>query len=373
MTEAQITLAYSHTTGIVAIATGEKYRWAETALEESHFHPQEPGVYHLPFTADTEDTRAAIANLVRCATRHQTSVTTASQPFIGDTAQDIARLLPGQWEATVEIYPSPLSQEYLVSYLWDGGELGQAAQTERIPFIASLTDPTSDITLVLVERPGQRGYLLGAVAPEWVKEGCRDPLAPRSIVLPPHSSRAAKAITNQFLPVYHRAAHSHRSALVSTALNEIRTRHGAWTAMIGTDRHVDAATPLEVDALGVATEEFLDHTWRSFRVVLEHAPVLLARCRPGDSPWPEDAEVLSDLSVAASAAETLRTELDAGAWLTLPRHECNTRMWPAVETWLADSDAFVRQVLLAAPRPGAAVVSSAKLPARPPVRSGPRR
>lgn len=106
MADAHIVLAYSRDAGIVAIAGGEQYPWAHTALEESGFRRGEAGVYRLP-ADDADASRATVAGLIICAERHRTSVSTSSRRFIGDAARDIARLLPGQWSAAVEIYSQP--------------------------------------------------------------------------------------------------------------------------------------------------------------------------------------------------------------------------------------------------------------------------
>ncbi|MEU9288330.1 hypothetical protein AB0D57_27425 [Streptomyces sp. NPDC048275] len=79
----------------------------------------------------------------------------------------LARLLPGQWRASVEIYSHHAWQEDLVPWIWDSGELGRALQSERVPYAATLTDTVQGTTLLFIERPGrQLDYLVGAFAPE---------------------------------------------------------------------------------------------------------------------------------------------------------------------------------------------------------------
>jgi hypothetical protein len=131
--EAQIILSHSRESGIVAIASGERYPWAHTALAESDFQRDDEGVWHLP----ADGTQTTVVDLVTCTKRHRTSVHTSSRRFIGDAARDLARLLPGQWHASVEIYSHPAWQEDLVPWIWDRGELGRAVQSERIPYAAS--------------------------------------------------------------------------------------------------------------------------------------------------------------------------------------------------------------------------------------------
>ncbi|MCX5189779.1 hypothetical protein [Streptomyces sp. NBC_00268] len=133
MAEAQIILSHSRESGIVAIASGERYPWAHTALAESDFQRDDEGVWHLP----ADGTQTTVVDLVTCTKRHRTSVHTSSRRFIGDAARDLARLLPGQWHASVEIYSHPAWQEDLVPWIWDRGELGRAVQSERIPYAAS--------------------------------------------------------------------------------------------------------------------------------------------------------------------------------------------------------------------------------------------
>jgi hypothetical protein len=314
--DTHIILAYGRNAGIVAIAAGEQYPQARAALEESGFRRGEAGVYRLA-ADDPDASRATVTGLIRCAERHHVSVSTSSRRFIGDAAGDIASLLPGEWEAQVEIYSHPVWQEDLVPWLWDSGELGRAVQSARIPYAATLTD-TSGTTLLLIERPGhQLGYLIGAFTPESLEEGYGDPHAPASIVLPPFPGRAAKAITERYLPTYDRAVHARRTAAVADALDRIRTQHKSWAATVASGRYSDA-TPLAIDTLGTATEEFLNNAWREFHTVLDHAPALLDRCRPTATPWPEDTDPLAQLADALGDAQTVREELTCGTPLTRP-------------------------------------------------------
>ncbi|MGW7005506.1 hypothetical protein ACWGCW_22555 [Streptomyces sp. NPDC054933] len=110
--------------------------------------------------------------------------------------------------------------------------------------------------------------------------------------------------------------------------------------MVDSGRYSDA-TPLSIDALGDATEQFLDSNWRTFRTVLDHAPTLLDRCHPTATPWPEDADALAQLAVALGDAEALREELACGTPISRP--ERTARTWPAIATWLARGERFARQ------------------------------
>ncbi|MFJ6752180.1 hypothetical protein ACIQNI_28955 [Streptomyces sp. NPDC091266] len=356
MVEAQIILSHSRDSGIVAIASGEQYPWAHTALAESGFRRDDDGVYHLP--ADGNGTTPV--DLVKCARRHRTSVHTSSRRFIGDAARDLARQLPGQWHTSVEIYSHPAWQENLVPWIWDSGELGRAFQSERIPYAATLTDTVHGTTLLFVEHPGrQLGYLVGAFAPEGLEDGYGDPHAPRSIVLPPFAGRAAQAAAGRYLPSYEQAVHARRTAAIAAVLGGIRSDHETWQAMVASGRYSDV-TPLSAAALGAATEEFLDRSWRRFLTVVDHAPTLIGRCRPASSPWPSDAAALSRLANAATDAGALLDEVVHGG--PVPSQERNARAWPAIETWLTDGESFLCQTQVSAPHRRPA------LPISPPLR-----
>lgn len=353
MAEAQIILSHSRESGIVAIASGEQYPWAQTALAESGFQRNDEGVYHLP----SDGTGTTVVDLVACAKRHHTSVHTSSRPFIGDAARDLACRLPGRWRASVDIYSHPTWQEDLVPWIWDSGELGRALQSERIPYAATLTDTVQGTMLLLVERPGhQLDYLVGAYAPESLGEGYGDPHAPRSIVLPPFPGRAAQAVAERYLPFHEQAVHARRTAAIAAVLGDVRSKHATWQAMVDSGRDSDA-TPLSAAALGTATEEFLDHAWRRFLTVVDHAPTLINRCRPASSPWPDDSVTLSRLVDAVADAETLLDEVRYDGSVT--PQERRARAWPAIETWLTDGETFLRQARVSAPhrRPALSVAA----------------
>ncbi|OIJ91629.1 hypothetical protein [Streptomyces colonosanans] len=342
MADAQIVLAYSRDTGIVAIGHGKQYKVANSVLRTSGFRCGDDGVYRL--TAGEEDaSRATVDDLVRHATAHGAEVAASSRRFIGDAARDIARLLPGQWDASIEIYSHPVWQEDLVPWLWDSGELAHAVQNVRIPYAATLTDTATKTSLLLVERPGhQLDYLVGAFAPETFQEGYGDPHAPRSMPLPPFAGRAARTIADRFLPAYESAVHARRIATVAEALDHIRAEHATWTAIVASGRYSDAS-PLSATGLGEASEKFLNRAWGEFRSVMQHAPALLEHCRPAATSWPEDARVLGQLADALTEAEGL--EEDA----LLTRAERAAQRWAALDTWLTHSEPFLRQARAATP------------------------
>ncbi|CAL9611907.1 hypothetical protein [Streptomyces sp. enrichment culture] len=357
MSEAQIILSHSRKSGIVAIASGEQYPWAHTALAESGFQQDNDGVWHLP----ADGTQTTVVDLVRCAKRHRASVHTSSRGFIGDAARDLARLLPGQWHASVEIYSHPAWQGDLVPWIWDSGELGRTVQSEPIPYAAVLTDAAQRTTLLFIERPGHPlDYLAGAFSPEGFEGGYGDPHAPRSVVLPPFPGRAAQALTDRYLPSYEQAVHARQTAAIAAVLGDIRSEHDTWRAMNASGRYSDA-TPLSAAALGSATGVFLDHAWRRFLTVVDHAPTLLDRCRPANSPWPDDAAALSRLADAVIDAEALVDEIIRGD--SVPEQDHRARAWSAIETWLTDGEAFLRQARVSTPHRRPALPVAA--PSRP--------
>ncbi|MBC2875613.1 MULTISPECIES: hypothetical protein [Streptomyces] len=105
---AQITLSFSRSAaGIVAVAVGEKYPWAQTALEATGFQRRQDDTYTLPIE-DPQAAQAPMAELVRTADRHQSVVKASGRTFMGDVAEGIAAHLPGRWSATVDVYSHPV-------------------------------------------------------------------------------------------------------------------------------------------------------------------------------------------------------------------------------------------------------------------------
>lgn len=341
MADAHIVLAYSRGLGIVAMAHGTKYELAHAALSESGFQRSPSGVHRIPIE-DPDTSRAYVADLVRCAEDNGVTVTTSSRRFIGDTARDIARLLPGQWQPCVELYCHPVWQEDLVSFTWGSGELGHAVQTERIPYAATLTEPASGTTLLLVERPGHpHGYLVGALDTELSDEA----YAPSSVVLPPSPAHAARTIANRYLPAYDRAVHARRITAVDAALAHIRIELEAWTPMLAEVWRRSTGPP-DDEALDEAIAPLLDDAWGAFLTVMDHAPALLTRCRH-TTPGPDGTEPLARLATALSDAETVREDLARNSGLT--GTERITRTLPPIETWLTHGDLFLRQARAASP------------------------
>ncbi|MFJ2739670.1 hypothetical protein ACIO3O_08375 [Streptomyces sp. NPDC087440] len=370
MAEAHIDLSYSRDAGVVAISSGPQHPWAATALREAGFRSRQDGTYHVP-GRDPDVSRSALANLVECAARHRTSVSTNSRRYIGDAARDIAERLPGRWRAEVEVYSHPVWQEDLVHWLWDNGDLGRIAQTERIAYAASLTDMAEGTTLLLVEHPGKEfGYLVGALASRPFNGGHDDPHAPSSVAVGPFPGRSAKAIADHYLPGYHRALHARRTDAVATALTHIRDEYGAWNSMAESERNSDA-TSLPAPLSDTEFTEFQDRAWRIFQDVIDHVDPLARSCRPASSPWPQDTVPLGRITYALAQLSGFRLELGDGQ--DLAREERIARTWPAIETWLTHTDAFLRQVHHSAPQLRLALPVTATPRALPVARPASRR
>ncbi|GAU70748.1 hypothetical protein SSP35_22_00510 [Streptomyces sp. NBRC 110611] len=373
-TPAQITLSFSRSAGLVAIAHGEQYLWAQTALTHTGFLRRDDGTYAVALD-DVRLRHGLAASLVRSAHQHQAAVTTSHRPYIGDVADAIAAYLPGAWNTTVEVYSHPLWQEDLVPLLWDAGELTHAIQHERVPYAAVLKDGAGT-ELLLVERPGhQSDYLVGAFASEAFDDNFADPHSPISIAITAAPQQAARAINDRFLPAYHRALHARRVEAISSALERIDEEHATLEAMRDSGRYSDGV-PLTAPAeqLAVFEDQFADRAWLAFVDVLTHAPSVLEQCSRSTALSTEDEAVLAELHEVLRSTQPARDEWNAQtakSYARPPRkffHErwgglrarLGAQVMPAIATWVTEADAFARiaraatpggQMALAAPAP----------------------
>ncbi|MCX4501090.1 hypothetical protein [Streptomyces anulatus] len=358
---AEITLTTSRHLGLVAITHGEEYQQANRALEEAGFARLPNGASTTPLT-DPRAARRTASALVHHAHAHGTTITTSTRPYLGDIGPEIAAQLPGTWSAELEIYSHPLWQEDLWPMLWEAGEMYRALEDHRIPF-ASVLKNGSGTELLLIERPGHSsGYLLGALTDREQEDPHDDPTTPRSIVLPADPGLAARAIADTFLPAHRRALHHQDLNNVLNGLARIREEHETLQAIKDSGRYSDGV-PLRDSRLITGMErDFADRAWLSYRAVLEHAPLLLTRCRPAVTAWPEDAAALDRLREALAHSQdawgkwnNLRDELysipatlSAHEWSQV-RGQLGLAVLPAIETWLSDSEVFERQVRTAVP------------------------
>lgn len=356
---AEIILSTSRIHGLVAIPSGARFHQAQDALREAGFSPLPGGA----FAAPPEQAARATANaLVHHAHEHDASITISSRPYLGDTGSEIAARLPGSWSARVEIYSRRHWQEDLVGSLWDSGDLLKAMLHDHVPCAVVLSNHAGT-ELLLIERPGHAdGYLVGAFATEDYDANWEEPNAPRSIVLSAKADRAARAVAHTFLPNYRRALHHRRLDTVMSALNRIRPEHETLQAIAASHRPGDGTPGAGSRLRAEADRTFADHAWISFSDVLQHAPLLLARCRPTASPWPQDADALSRLRNALANSQDAWTEfnnlraelystptgLSAQEWSRV-RSTLGAAVLPAIGTWLADSEVFERQARAAVP------------------------
>ncbi|WP_405591652.1 hypothetical protein [Streptomyces sp. NBC_01092] len=380
---AEITLTTSRALGLVAIASGEDHLQAMQALEEAGFSRLPNGAFTAPLS-DASAARHTASALVHRAHEHGATVITSARPYLGDIGTEIAARLPGTWSAELEIYGHPLCQEDLWPRMWEAGDIYRALEEHRIPFASVLTNHAGT-ELLLIERPGHRsGYLLGPLTDREQEDPHDDPTTPRSIVLPADPGLAAHAIAHRFLPAYRRALHNQDLNTVLRALERIREEHQTLQAIRGSGRYSDAVPLGDSRLIAGMERDFADHAWLEFRHVLEHAPLLLTRCRPAATAWPGDAAALTRLREALAHSQDtwdewndLRHELYSIP-RTLPAHEWSQvrgrlglAALPATETWLDDSEAFERQVRAAVPGgPAALSAPSPRLlttrPAPPP-------
>ncbi|MFH9071448.1 hypothetical protein [Streptomyces alboflavus] len=351
----QIILSTSRANGLVAIPYGEEHRRATSALEEAGFHRIHGGAFAAPL-ADWPATRQMASALVHRAREHGATITTSPRPYLADFGDDLAAQLPGTWSAQLELYYHPVVQEDLIGPLWDSGDLLQALLHDPVPAAVVLKNGMGT-ELLLIERPGHSSrYLLGAFATEEYDDNWEEPNAPRSIVLPGDPDLAARAVATSFLPSYSRALHQRRLDTVLRALERIRAEYETLQAIKASGRYSDGVPLADARMIPEMERTFADFAWLSFRDVLEHAPVLLSRCRPAMTPWPQDAAALERLRTAIADSQDTRDEdkalsgvlFSVDGWKQA-RSRFGVAALPAIETWLADSETFERQARAAVP------------------------
>jgi hypothetical protein len=378
---ALITLAYGRrASGLLAIAHGEQWRWAHTALEQAGFTKWDDGSFRAP----GDSVPVAMAKLLPIARRHRAIVQVSGRPYLGDVADQIAARLPGQWTAQVEIYSNPLWQEDLLIYLWDRGELVRAVKERRVPYTAKLNSDTG-IELLLAERglEPEHGYLVRAFASyEEFQDSYDNPHAPATTVLPTEPGPVTRVISGAFLPAYHRALHQRRTDAVLAALDAIRPKYDTLRTMRGSRRFSDAMPLRSPTVLREATKVFVERVWLEFLPVLTHAPGVLANCTTAVAHHPADAGVVRRLSDALAsctpALEEWRRRLSELRFRPPisrePPEQLRTRLGrqvlPALGVWLAEADDFARIAHAArpgdVPQPGAVAPAPAVRPALPP-------
>ncbi|MFD5747451.1 hypothetical protein [Streptomyces sp. NPDC127033] len=233
----------------------------------------------------------------------------------------------------------------------------EAARAERVPYAATLNNGAG-IELPLIERPGHpTGYVVGAFSSEGFDDNYQDATAPAGLVA--EESDLAAGITDRFLPAYQQALHARRTIQVASALDRIRTEYRAWKALVASTRY-STATPVGIEALGTRTEEFLTRASQDFLAVLDHGRPLLEQYPSAVTQRPGNADVIARLSAALTDAQAVLV-----CDTPLTHQERCERMWPAIETWLADGERLLLQDRPTAP----AVHRPPALPASEPPRN----
>ncbi|MEU7646326.1 hypothetical protein [Streptomyces huasconensis] len=282
---AKITLYLSAHNKIIALPSGTGRRWAETALDLSDFTKSHDQTRTLALD-DQARARQALTHLHQAARDCQVTIATHPRPYLGDIAETIVAALPGPWMADVE----PLLQEhaphYFRDFLWETGEIYDLLDRAQPGFVASLRDG-GGTELLLVERPSDGAYMVGALTPSPDYLDVTAP-APRSVIA--SDARLAARITEtRLLPDYERAVHLSRLDEAERDLHWARDKQepGAYDA---------------VD-LQAALHRFRDHavafiaTLRDKTTLSAEQTTFLARMENGlnlDAPDEPDPESLAD-------------------------------------------------------------------------------
>ncbi|MCY0942348.1 hypothetical protein [Streptomyces antarcticus] len=198
----EITLYTSSYGHIVALVSGESFRWARTALQLAGFEKDSDGNYVVPLI-DTARARQALAALTETSRSCQSTVTAADQRYIGDFALGVSRHLPGQWKVRVENYAHPAAQGDLFSCLWTTGSNLRYLENRRIP-AAAVIQAEDGAEIAIVYNPRHRVYDVGMLVPTdmYLDESVTPP---PMITVHPATVPAARKIASTLLTDYHRA------------------------------------------------------------------------------------------------------------------------------------------------------------------------
>ncbi|MFE7272450.1 hypothetical protein [Streptomyces sp. NPDC057623] len=202
---------------------------------------------------DHASAREALNRLHQTAQDCQTKVITSERPYFGDIAHAVAEALPGQWEVSIEHYPDGAIPADVLDWVWEAGPALSTQPAYRTPGAAFLRDG-GGTELLLVERPRDGRYLIGALMPS------PDHLhvvgaGPRTVSAAT-AREAAADVRSRLLPEFEQLMHLSRLREVQQDLDWVR-----------------GAEPGTVDAveLDAALDRFLTR-----------APYLLAATRRAD-------------------------------------------------------------------------------------------
>lgn len=289
---ATITLYLSARDKIIALPGGTGRRWAEAALDLAGFTEDQDHIHTLSLD-DRATARQALTHLHLAARDCQVTVATHPRPYLGDIAKAVVAASPGHWEATVLGLQEQQDQNHLRDYLWETSTLYGLLEKNRLGFAAILRDG-GGTELLLVERPSDGSYVVGALVPSPDHLNATAP-PPRSIIAS-DARTAARFIHTRLLPDYERAVHLSRLREAEEDLRWAQQKHEPGVAYDTVD-----------------LEAALDR----FRA---HAAAFIATLRSGEPLPPEQALFLDRVEDGLSLDEPqgLNTEALANAeavWL----------------------------------------------------------
>ncbi|MET9550099.1 hypothetical protein ABZY36_33050 [Streptomyces sp. NPDC006627] len=302
---AKITLYLSAHDRIIAVPSGTGRRWAEAVLDLSDFAK----IHHQTRTLTLNDkvrARQALAHLHQAARDCQVTIATHPRPYLGDIAETIVAALPGHWRADIEPLPEAQDPYYLRDFLWETGEISDLLDRSQLGFAAVLRDG-GGTELLLVERPSDGAYMVGALipSPDYLDATAS---APRSIIAS-DARLAARFTQTRLLPDYNRAVHLSRLDEAERDLRWAREEHepGAYdaadlqAALYRFRDHAVAfiATLRDNTTLSAEQTTFLDHMVNGLSL---HAPDDLdpKTLADAEAVWLADGQELIEMARAAT-------------------------------------------------------------------------
>ncbi|AZM56320.1 hypothetical protein DMA15_30110 [Streptomyces sp. WAC 01529] len=303
---AKITLYLSAHNKIIALPSGTGRRWAQTALDLSDFTKSHDPTRTLALD-DQARARQALTHLHQAARDCQVTIATHPRPYLGDIAEAIVAALPGHWMADVE--PLPQKQDhpyYLRDFVWEAGEISDLLDRSPLGFAAILRDG-GGTELLLVERPSDGAYMVGALIPSPDHVHVTAP-APRSVIAS-DARLVARFTQTRLLPDYKRAVHLSRLDEAERDLRWARDKPGAHdpvdlqAALYRFRAHAIAfiATLREDTPLSAEQTIFLErmHNGLNLDALDDPDPATLA---DAEAVWLVDGQELIEMARAATPA-----------------------------------------------------------------------
>lgn len=189
---AAITLHLAAGDTIVVLPSGERHRWATTALDLAGFTRHQDEAHRLPL-GDYAQARAALAQLHETAWDCQAKVITSERLYLGVIEHVVAEGLPGPWEVDIEHSPDGFIPARLLDWVWEASPGLSSLSKYRTSCAAILRD-AGGTELLLPERPGDGSYLVDAVMPSLDHVHVVGTGAPRTIIVTTAHGAAADAL-----------------------------------------------------------------------------------------------------------------------------------------------------------------------------------